>query len=279
MTDVDDSVVRTMNEKAMICEGDMTMTKKSAASVRTKIPTAVSVIWIAVLFVASAIVYAHEIHQTDSLLWEKAKDYMSQVHWIPREIVEHERIYDLKGGLEEASRFVLGLSPGKNGLVRLRVIAAEENGEDVARQARSAFDGEVPLDELMEESPFTPKTGHRVTYREKGKHRRINNHHCTEFQFSMRIKDGTVEGTVWLDQKTGLPVEMHTRITSVPFMEEDLKINAYKSFEYFTITAQGHCLWKKSKVEMEIEVPQTGFKGRVINESVGTDHWKYDRAQ
>ncbi len=255
------------------------MFKRPAIQQLTKYPAAVCMVWIAALLVVNAQVGADPSQTTDPPLWEKATDYLSRNHWIPGEIIEHERTYNLKGELEEESRFVMGFSPGQNGLIRLSLIAAEENGKDIANQVRSAIDGEIPLSELIEDSPFAPKAGQRVTYRLNGEHRKINNHHCTGFQFNMRFKDEAVEGTVWLDQKTGLPVEIHTRLTSIPFMEEDVKITAYQSSEYFAITSQGHCLFKRSTVEMEVEVPKMGFKGRVINESVGIDHWKYDHAQ
>ncbi len=255
------------------------MLKRLAIKWLTLCPATICMVWIAALLVVNAQGDADTSQPTDAPLWKKATDYLSQNHWIPGEIIEHERAYNLKGELEEESRFVLGFSPGKNGLIRLSVIAAEENGKDIANQVRSAIEGEIPLSELIEDSPFAPKAGQRVTYRMSGEHRRINHHNCTEFQFNMRSKDEDVDGTVWLDQKTGLPLEIHARITSVPFMEEDLKITAYHSSDYFTITSQGHCLLKRSTVEMEVEVSKIGFKGRVVNESVGIDHWKYGHGQ
>lgn len=244
-----------------------------------KRPATIFLMWGAVLLVSNVQATADPIQRTESPLWEKATEYLSRNHWIPGEIAEHERTYDAKGKLTEASRLKLGFSPGRNGLVRLRVLAAKENGKDVAEQARSAIDGDIPLNELIEDSPFLPKPGRQVTYWMSGVHRKIEDLHCTGFKFTMRTQNVTAAGTAWLDQKTGLPVEIHTRITTVPFMEEDLKITAYQSSEYFTITPQGHCHFKRSHVKIYLEAPETGFKGRVVNERVGNHHWKYGHTQ
>jgi hypothetical protein len=231
------------------------------------------------LIMATAQVHAETSMEMSSRLWEKAADYMAHNHWVPGRIIEHERTFDLKNKVQEETRFVLGFSPGKQSSIQLRLLAAEKNGKDISNQVRSTINGKTTLEELVGDNPFFPIKGQQVTSRLNGQHRRINGCNCSGFTFIYRTANKTIEGTAWLDQKTGLPVEIHSMVTSVPFTEKDVKIAAFKNSEHFTITPNGHCLLTRNQAEIDIEVPKINFKGRVINDSVCKDHWKYVSAQ
>jgi hypothetical protein len=82
-----------------------------------------------------------------------------------------------------------------------------------------------------------------------------------------------------LDQKTGLPVKVQSAIISVPFMEDDVRVTAYKAIDNFTITPQGDCFLDRAQAEIDIVVPKLNFKGRVITRSICKDHWQYGTAQ
>ena len=208
-------------------------------------------------------------------LWEKAAHYMAHHHWVPGNIVEYEKTFNLKGGLEEESRLVLGLAPGDRNTIRLNLVSAEENGKDVSRQARSVIESHVSLSELAGDSPFTPTEGQTVTAHYNGKHRQLNGRECSGFTFIFKTGEATIEGTAWLDQKTGLPLEVHSRIVTVPFMQDDVKITSFSASEYYTHTDQGDCLLDRSLTEMHIAVPKLWFKGRVKKVYLCKDHWKY----
>ena len=206
---------------------------------------------------------------------DKAADYMAQHHWVPGHVEEKERTYNLKGNVEEETRIVLELSPGDDNMIRLNLIRAEENGKDVSHQAQSVIDSHVTLTELMGDSPFAPTEEQSVTSHFNGQHRRIKDRDCAGFSFIFNTGEATVEGTAWLDRQTGLPLEVHSRIVTVPFTQDEVKINAYSEIEYFTITEHGDCLLDRSLTEMDIAVPKQWFKGQVKSENVCTNHWKY----
>jgi hypothetical protein len=208
-------------------------------------------------------------------LWEKAACYMTHHHWVPGNIVEHEKTFDLEGQLEEESRLVLGLAPGDGNTIRLDLLSAEENGKDVSRQARSAIEGHVTLRELVGDTPFTPAEGQTVAAHYNGRHRQLNGRECSGFAFIFKTGEATIEGTAWLDQKTGLPLEVHSRIVTVPFTQDDVKITSFSESEYYTHTEQGDCLFDRSLTEMHIAVPKLWFKGRVNKVYFCQDHWKY----
>lgn len=246
--------------------------------VQSKHPIAVSLMAAAATIIATSPVHAETAPQANFPLWEKATAYMSRNQWISGKMTEHERTYDLKKKLIEESHSVMEFSPQKNGGIRLHLVSVEENGKDVTRQARHGINTELSLDDIFGDSPFVPEKEKQVTIRMNGQHQNIKGRPCTAFKFVMSTKNEAVEGTAWLDRKTGRPVEVHSTLTSVPFAKEDVTITAYQSSEYFTITPEGHCLRIRSREEMELEIPQWGFKGRVITDSVGTDHWKYEPA-
>jgi hypothetical protein len=231
------------------------------------------------LISTTAHVSADQALQGYPRLWEKAAAYMAKNHWVPGKIIEHERTFNLKGKLEEETRFALSFSPGKHSSIKLQLLAAEENGKDISKRVQSTIGGNVTLDELVGDSPFAPDKEQQVTSRLNGQQRLINGRDCAGFTFVHRTADETIEGTAWLDQKTGLPVEVYSTVTSVPFMEDDVKITTFKTSEYFTITSQGHCLLNQIQAEMDVEVPKINFKGRVISRSLCEDHWKYIPAQ
>ena len=208
-------------------------------------------------------------------LWEKAAHYMAHHHWVPGNIVEQEKTYNLKGKLEEETHVVLGLAPDDGNTIRLNLISAQENGKDVSRQARSAIESHVTLNELVGDSPFTPAKGQTVTAHHNGQHRQLSGRECSGFTFIFITGEATIEGTAWLDQQSGLPVEIHSKIISVPFMQDEIKITSYDEIEYYTITEQDDCLLDRSLTEMNIAVPKLWFKGQVKTVSVCKDHWKY----
>jgi hypothetical protein len=212
-------------------------------------------------------------------LWEKAAHYMAHHHWVPGNVVEQEKTFNLKGELEEETRVVLGLAPGDGNTIRLHLLGAEENGKDVSRQARSVIESHVSLSELAGDSPFTPSQGQTVTAHYNGHHRQLDGRECAGFAFIFKSGEATIEGTAWLDQKAGLPLEVHSRIVTVPFTQDDVKITSFSESVYYTHTDQGDCLVDRSLTEMYIAVPKLWFKGRVKKVCFYKDHWKYISAK
>jgi hypothetical protein len=210
-----------------------------------------------------------------SRLWDKAAHYMAHHHWVPGNIVEHEKTFNLRGKLEEETRVVLALAPDDGNTIRLNLLSAEENGKDVSYRARSVIESHVTLTEVAGDSPFTPTEGQTVSAHYNGHHRQLNGRECSGFDFIFKTGEATIEGTAWLDQKTGLPLEVHSRIVTVPFMHDDVKITSLSESEYYALTDQGDCLLARSLTEMDIAVPKLWFKGRVNKAYFCKDHWKY----
>lgn len=210
--------------------------------------------------------------ETDPL-WRKAVDYMGRNVWVPGELESRERVYNLKGDLEEEERVVLNLSPAKNDKVWVRLVLAEENGKDVTSQFRSQLEGKSALREILEPSPFRPEKGQVVKAWRNGETRTIDGRTCIGFAFSFETGDAALEGGAWLDGEQGLPLEAHAEIVSVPFKGEGVRVTAYTEVQEFTITEQGDCLLVHTRTDMSIEVP--GFEGQVRVFNLAKKHWRH----
>lgn len=218
---------------------------------------------------------AGDTPQSMSRLWEKAAAYRTSCHWVPGRLIQHELTYDLRGRLEEDRRVVIGYSPAGRNHIHKNLLAAEENGRDISWQVRTALEGTATLDELAGDSPFAPAGGQQVSCHFNGERRTIKGHVCFGFEYIFITDEATVEGIAWLDQQTGLPAEIHSRIISVPFMQGSVKVSSYMKSEYYTLTDKGDCLLERNQVEMDVAVPKLWFKGRVKLTSVCENHWKF----
>ena len=214
-------------------------------------------------------------HSGDDMerLWQKAVFYMEHNQWVPGEVVEHEQTFSLLGKMVEETHAVFSLKPAPQQKVELFVESAEENGKDVTAEARREINGVLTLAEVLEESPFSSTDDQSLTADFNGRLRQIHGVQCAGFDFIFIDKDTRIEGVAWVAQDSGLPVEITSRITSVPFTEEGIKIKSYEETEYYTLTGDGHSKLTKSHVELDIELPLMRFKGKVTTVTTCRDHW------
>ncbi len=222
---------------------------------------------------SAALVQVAHSQENMEKLWDKTVKYMSQHHWIPGEVTEHEQTFSPQGKMVEETRAVFSLKPAPQLKVQLYVESAEENGKDVTAEARREINGVLTLAEALEETPFTATAGQRLTADFNGQFRQIKGIRCAGFDYTFISDDTRIKGTAWVAEKSGLPLEIKSSILSVPFTEQDVKITSYEETEYFTITADGHSKLEKSAVELAIEVPKMYFKGRVTTITTCKDHW------
>ncbi len=222
---------------------------------------------------SAALVQAGQSQDDMERLREKTISYMEQNHWVPGEVVEHERTFNLQGKMVEETHAVFSLKPAPRQKIELYVISAEENGKDVTAEASREINGIFTLTDVLGESPFYDIERHSLTVNFSGSFRQIHGIQCAGFDFTFINNETRIKGIAWVAQNSGLPVEISSRITSVPFSEEGVKIKSYEETEYYTLTGDGHSKLTKSRVELDIEVPKMRFKGRVMTISSCRNHW------
>ena len=224
---------------------------------------------------SAALVHAQSQEKKEKMekLWQKTVKYMSQTHWIPGKVIEHEQTFNRQGEMVEETHAIFSLKPVPQRKVELYVESAEENGKDVTAEARRKINGVLTLADALEESPFTAKAGQSLTADFNGQFRQIQGIRCAGFDFTFINDDMRLKGIAWVSENNGLPLEITSNILSVPFTKEGVEISSYQETEYYTITADGHSKLEKSAMELDIEFPKMCFKGRVTTITTSRDHW------
>jgi hypothetical protein len=204
-------------------------------------------------------------------LWQMAVTYLAAHQWVPGEVWVNEKVLDRKGGLEEERTLLLGLSARPDRTIQRRLITAEENGEDIAAAVRSELERATTLTELMGDSPFSPAAEQEVKHWRNGAQRQIDGHACIGFGYALTTAEALIQGIAWLDQDSGLPLELTAEVRSVPFKEDGFKISAYTETNHFSLSDGGDCFLTHTYLEMKISA--WGFKGRVETRRRFTQHW------
>jgi hypothetical protein len=224
-----------------------------------------------VLFIFGGV--AHPRSGGEDPLWQRAETYMAKHLWVPGEVWANEKVFNRKGGLEEERTLLMGLSARPDHTIYRHLIAAEENGEEIAAAVRPEIEGPTTLTELVGDSPFSPAKGQqvRVNHWPNGAQRQIGSHTCIGFGYELTTAETQVQGVAWLEQTSGLPVELTAEVKSVPFKEDGVKITAYRETNHFSLDDGGECRIRQTRIQMEIAV--WGFKGRVETHQRYSRHW------
>jgi hypothetical protein len=210
-----------------------------------------------------------------SQLWNKATAYMQTYHWVPGTLHEQIRTYDLRGHLEEERRLVIGYTPDGHSRIRKSLLAALEDGRDITWQVRATVEDIVTFDDISNDSPLAPAEGQAVTAHFNGSRQEIDGHVCFGFDFILIGDNVTMEGIAWLDRQTGLPTQIHRRVSSVPFMQGGVNITSYLKSDYYALTEQGNCVLERDEIQMDVAMPKLWFKGQVKTQRVFRNHWKF----
>ncbi len=217
-------------------------------------------------------------------LWQKAIDITAKNTWIPGHVLQHERVVDKKGKLQEDSESEILLAPGQNGKIAVNIVNAVSNGKDVTDEARKENDGEAESDEIIDSNnPFASDVQENIMVTRLDQQKTIQGKQCIGFQYSLETdstianeeKDVSIAGIAWIDEITGVPYEIEMEITSVPFKEDQVTINALKQIDHYNYI-DGQWLQTESVLDMDIEVKAflMKFKGTVNSVSQYSQHWK-----
>jgi hypothetical protein len=152
-------------------------------------------------------------------LWLAAVESSRQAkQWSPGEIRLAVEMADDKGKVLETWDNQYRLSAGADGVVRTEVVSAFHDGKDETQKEREAQakrdaaaraeDGARGQDIDLGDDPFDPDLQDAVDIRQLAGTRAIAGMTCVAFAFTLTKPNGaTIEGNVWLDAITGLPVE------------------------------------------------------------------------
>jgi hypothetical protein len=212
-------------------------------------------------------------------LWQKAIKIAEANQWIPGRIAENEKVFNIKGKLEEQTETKVQLLRRNSGKVEWKLLKCIKDGKDITPKARKEVDKILNIEKTEKildlAPPFEPLIQDKMSVKRLQQHKTIQGKQCVAFQYTYRSEDGEVEGTAWIEEDTGVPYEIHSAVSG-SFEEDGLKMSELKQIDRYKYTAQGEWYLMESAADMSIMIKSLlfKFKGRVHAVSTYSQHWK-----
>jgi hypothetical protein len=139
---------------------------------------------------------------------------------VPGRWSERHEIFNEKGEVVVRNTVEVAIDRAPSGAV-VRLIQSTSDSLDTTEQRRLAFDQEADSYNLKDDvyNPFRPSAAGGVAARKDGRTRRIGDTRCICYTYDQRTDSGAWSGTAWLEEKTGVPVEVSVRKLGLPEME------------------------------------------------------------
>jgi hypothetical protein len=147
------------------------------------------------------------------------------------------------------------ISRDPEGSIVMDTVRAMNNGVEVAPRERDGQEklyaagqrkkGAPPFD--LGNNPFDPAVQESVSASPDGRARRVAGRECAGYRYSIRRPDGTLqEGTAWIEQGTGVPVEAAFTVKPLP----QFVFQMTTTMSYGAVSADDGCL-RESTVDGE----------------------------
>jgi hypothetical protein len=220
----------------------------------------------------------HTVGQDE--LWQKAVKIAEVNQWIPGRIVENEKIFNIKGKLEEQTETHVQLLRQNSDKVEWKLLKCIKNGKDITQKVRKEVAGISNTKKAYEildlENHFEPLIQEKISAKRLQQYKTIQRKRCVGFQYTCLTDDGKVEGVAWIEEHTGVLYETHSAVSG-SFEEDGFKISKLKQIDRYRYTARGEWYLVESMAEMNIEIKnlQLEFKGQVHAVSAYSQHWKW----
>lgn len=205
--------------------------------------------------------------QPSDELWDKAVTIAGNNSSIyPRTMVEHERVYDLSGRLEEYTRSEYRLQFDLQKGLQVQLVKAEQNNLDfTAEKAKEPLD---PADMMTnEDNPFDPWLQQEVTAR-RARTITLDGRQVVVYNYTQTTKEALWKGEAYLDAETGVPVKIETA-TDYTVKEGNTELSNMNMTVLYTIRPDGSWVQDRTLLTMDIKAPVTplvSFKGKVKTE-------------
>ncbi len=159
-------------------------------------------------------------------LWQKAVA-IAQANdpWIPGLMVSRLEMLDGKGGAQSVEEFWVQFTLGADGKVQSKRVKHLKDGKEVSEPEPSeGRDEDGPQEKekhsfsfSFTESPFHPKVQGKVAFQRTTQTKTIRGRPCAGYPFTLRKEKGAIErGTAWLEEGTGVPVELQFSPSPLP---------------------------------------------------------------
>lgn len=208
---------------------------------------------------------------TDAL-WQKGVDYMiGHRTWIPGKIHSYDEEKDGNGKVTKVTESWSRCFLNDKGKIDMEIVKVLENGTDITKKVEKEIEktkkNKPQEGDGQEFDPFSPEALKNVTYQAK-EHSSKNGQPCQSFDYRQKIDEKQYQkGTIWLDEKTGAPMEIVFMPDPMPqglkHMQTTIK---YRMGEDGT--------WYAEKMLAEGDGSFLGMKMSFSSNATLSDYWK-----
>jgi len=171
---------------------------------------------------------AQEASLQDSL-WQKAVALSgANEDWVPGLLVVRMEMLDGRGSAQSTEETWMKMSLGPDGKIKEELIkqvkdGKVKNGPETKVEVR-AGEGkkkdekkEASISVSSNDNPFSPKVQGSVTAKRTAQLKTIFGKSCAGYEFTLSTKEGkTLSGTAWLEDPTGIPLEIQYTVRPLP---------------------------------------------------------------
>ena len=211
-------------------------------------------------------------------LWQRAvaiSAYNRDV--VPGNWVEREEVFNAKGESHLVSRRRVSFQQMGSKL-SVRLIDATSNGINITEQLRNNFE-EIRSQFSMKPqyNPFQPANQRSVSAKRDGRTRRDGEQILIAYDYTQKTEDGKWRGAAWIDEATGMPIQLTARLTGLPAM--DGKDEIHETVLNVHLESGPESLWDTSKIILFTRVTLNNFPYAkfyaTIEKAITLDsHWK-----
>jgi len=196
---------------------------------------------------------------------------------VPGNWIQREELFNVKGESHLTSRTHVAFKQ-VGSTVEISLVEAFANGADITIPFRETF-GEKhdQFKQRAQFNPFQPSHQASVSAKRDGRTRRDGEEVLIAYDYSQKTDDGRWRGTAWIDDRTGMPVELTARLTGLPKMDGKDKIYETILNVHFTDGPDG--AWYPTKIVLYTratlsEFPYSQFYGTRETSITLDDYWK-----
>lgn len=220
--------------------------------------------------------------EKNNILWEKAIQISEKnSNWIPKKIIESEKVYNAKGELEETSIAEYSYDKDKNNNLKLILEKFIKNGIECTKENQNEFDQKEKIKEFQisqDENPFSKSLNTKRKIIKLKEYKIFNNRKYICYKFKHEIDNVNWKSFALLDFETGIPYKLYTE-SKDKIKEDSIVINNIKIEIEFNMDAENWYI-KKIKTDLQAEVNIFFFIKYPIfveNNILLKNHFKYEK--
>ena len=172
-------------------------------------------------------VWAQEVGLQDSL-WQKAVTLSGgNEDWVPGLLVVRMEMLDGRGSAQSTEETWLKISLGPDGKIKVDLIKQVKDGkvkdgpetkvETRSGEGKKKGERAKTSVSIGSDNPFSPQVQGNVSAKRTAQPKTILGKPCAGYEFKLSTKKGkTLSGTAWLEDPTGIPLEIQYTVRPLP---------------------------------------------------------------